>query len=292
MTFLLLGGTGQLGIDLKKLLKKRAINYIAPDFSKLDISKNDEVRKLVYKIQPKAIINAAAFTDVERSEKERSIAYKVNALGPKYLAKYAKDVNAIFVQISTNYVFSGVRSQPWDEKATHNPSCYYGQTKSDGEKFSLAEYEEKTFIIRTGWLYSANRTNFTKAIIRKALLNSNKVPVVNDQIGQPTSTIDLANQIIYLLEANSPPGVYHGTNSGETTWFKFAQKIFELTESEINRVIPISSNRYPSEVVRPSYSVLSHNGWSKCSIPAMRDWESALIEAIPKIIETVAGELK
>jgi dTDP-4-dehydrorhamnose reductase len=115
---------------------------------------------------------------------------------------------------------------------------------------------------------------------------------VNDQIGQPTSTIDLANQIINLLEANSPPGVYHGTNSGETTWFKFAQKIFELTDSEINRVVPVSSDKYPSEVVRPSYSVLSHNGWNKCSIPAMRDWESALIEAIPKIIETVAGELK
>ena len=104
----------------------------------------------------------------------------MNALGPKYLSKYAKDIEAIFVQISTDYVFSGINSVPWNENSNPNPSCFYGYTKSEGEKFSLAQYEKNTFIVRTAWLYSENRNNFVKTMIRKALLNSDKIEVVND----------------------------------------------------------------------------------------------------------------
>ena len=292
MTFLLLGGTGQLGIDLQKCLEKKGISFVAPGVSDLDISNEDEVRKVIYKVQPKTIINTAALTDVEKCEKEKIKAYEVNALGPKYLSKYAKDIEAIFVQISTDYVFSGINSVPWNENSNPNPSCFYGYTKSEGEKFSLAQYEKNTFIVRTAWLYSENRNNFVKTMIRKALLNSDKIEVVNDQTGQPTASTDLANQVIDLIESKAPPGVYHGTNSGETTWFKLAQKIFELTKSEINRVIPVSTNEHSSAVVRPTYSVLGHDGWKKCLVPAMRDWESALIAAMPKIIASTKEELK
>jgi dTDP-4-dehydrorhamnose reductase len=125
---------------------------------------------------------------------------------------------------------------------------------------------------------------------RLALNGESEVRVVNDQIGQPTSAIDLAKQLVELGLSSSPGGIYHGTNSGEATWFAFAQELFRLAGADVNRVVPVSSSEYPRLAKRPSYSVLSHDAWAKTSVKPMRDWQIALEEAMPAIISAVKAE--
>jgi dTDP-4-dehydrorhamnose reductase len=139
-------------------------------------------------------------------------------------------------------------------------------------------------------LYSAQRKNFAKTMTKLALNGAGEVRVVNDQVGQPTFTDDLAKQIIDLVVSDSPVGIYHGTNSGQATWFEFAQEIFKLAGADVSRVVQVSSSEYPRPAKRPSYSVLSHDAWAKTSVEPMRDWRIALAEAMPAIISSVKAE--
>ena len=287
MAWLITGGSGQLGLAMQKELSFRSIDFLAPNSTELDITNSLAVDQLVQLFKPKVIINAAAWTDVDTAESNKSETYSVNTVGSQNLVRAASNIGAFFVQISTDYVFSGEKKKPWNENETHNPQSVYGLTKSESERFVRTSLPLSSYVIRTAWLYSSEGTNFAKTMTNLALNSFNQVKVVNDQIGQPTFAGDLANQIIDLVLSDAPAGIYHGTNSGQATWFEFAKEIFKLASADISRVIPVSTSEFPKIAKRPTYSVLSHKAWEHTTIPVMRNWQIALAEAMPAIISTI-----
>jgi dTDP-4-dehydrorhamnose reductase len=290
MTCLITGGSGQLGLAFQAELALRGIDFVSVNSHELDITNQDLVEESVDSLMPEVIINSAAWTDVDGAETNESAAHAVNALGPRNLAIAACKVGARLVQVSTDYVFSGEGTAPWSEGAEHNPQSAYGSTKSEGEKFVLGSHPSGSYVVRTAWLYSAQRKNFAKTMTKLALNGAGEVRVVNDQVGQPTFTGDLAKQIIELVVSDSPVGIYHGTNSGQATWFEFAQEIFKLAGADVSRVLPVSSSEYLRPAKRPSFSVLGHDAWAKTTVEPMRDWRIALAEAMPAIISAVKAE--
>jgi dTDP-4-dehydrorhamnose reductase len=290
MKWLITGASGQLGVALQEELTRREIDFIATNSSELDVTKPLIVNQVVDFIKPTVIVNAAAWTDVDGAESNRFEAYSVNSLGAQNLAIAANKVGARLVQISTDYVFSGDGSVPWSENAPPNPQSVYGSTKSEGESFVLTALPSKSYVIRTAWLYSKTGKNFAKTMANLALNNSGDVSVVNDQIGQPTSSADLATQIVELVMSKAPTGIYHGTNSGQATWFEFAQEIFLLVGADVSRIIPVSTSEFPRTAKRPAYSVLGHDAWTSTTVPAMGNWRIALEQAVPAIISAVRTE--
>ena len=290
MKWLITGASGQLGLALQEELTLRGIDFVGANSSELNITNPLVVNKMVDLIKPNIIVNSAAWTDVDGAETNESATYSVNSLGPQNLAIAASKAGARLVQISTDYVFSGDASVPWSENAPHNPESVYGSTKSEGEKFILATLPSNSYVVRTAWLYSPKGKNFAKTIANLALNKEGEVRVVNDQIGQPTVAGDLAKQIVELVLSEAPAGIYHGTNSGQATWFEFAQEIFRLAGADVARVIPVSSSEFPSPAKRPAYSVLSHDAWAGTSVPEMRNWKIALEEAMPAIISAVKAQ--
>jgi dTDP-4-dehydrorhamnose reductase len=290
MKWLITGASGQLGLALKEELTERGLDFVGASSTELDITKPLIVDQIVDLINPRVIINAAAWTDVDGAELNETAAYSINSLGPQNLAIAANRASARLVQISTDYVFSGDASEPWKENSAHHPQSVYGSTKSEGENFVLANLPSKSYVVRTGWLYSAKGKNFAKTMANLALNQKGEVRVVDDQIGQPTVAGDLAKQIVKLVLSEAPAGIYHGTNSGQTTWFEFAQHIFYLAGADVSRVIPVSTLEFPRPAKRPSYSVLGHDAWAGTSVPAMRNWKIALEEAMPAIISAVNAE--
>jgi len=290
VVWLVTGGTGQLGLALQKELTKRNIEYLAPTSQELDLSKIDLFESEIKRIKPSVIINAAAWTDVDGAESEPDLVFEINAQAPKRLAKLSKSFDSVFVQISTDYVFDGESAIPYSEDHVRDPQTTYGKSKSQGEKYVEEIYKEKSYIFRTAWLYSADRKNFAKTMAGLALKNSDEIKVVNDQIGQPTFAEDLADKIVETISSKSPFGIYHGTNSGEATWFEFAQEIFNLAGADERRIVPVSASEFPRPAKRPAYSVLGHESWKRAKLVEMRNWKIALVSAMPAIIQVVKDE--
>jgi dTDP-4-dehydrorhamnose reductase len=290
MTWLITGGSGQLGIALTEELDSRGLVFSTFGSKDLDITQSSIVRDLVSQVSPTVIINCAAWTDVDAAEKNEALASKVNGDGAENIALAAKNCGAKLVHVSTDYVFSGESVTPWQVADEINPQSAYGRTKADGEGRIIGTYPENSLIVRTAWLYSPWSKNFAKTITRLALNGDDEVRIVNDQIGQPTSATDLAEQLVELSLSSTPAGIYHGTNSGQATWFEFAREIFKLSGANVNRVIPVSSSAYLRPAKRPSYSVLSNDSWAKTAIKPMRDWRIALTEAMPAIISAVKAQ--
>jgi len=290
MTWLITGGSGQLGIAVSQELGERGLLFSAWSSNDLNITQGPIVGDLISRLSPEVIINCAAWTDVDGAETNELEASKVNGVGAENLAMAAKNCGAKLIHVSTDYVFSGESKSPWRTGDAINPQSAYGRTKADGEARVIRAYSERTSVVRTAWLYSPWSENFTKTMTRLAIKGDGEVRVVNDQMGQPTSATDLAKQLVELSLSNSPAGIYHGTNSGQGTWFEFAQEIFKLTGADVNRIVPVSSSEYPRPAKRPSYSVLSHDAWVKTSVQPMRDWRIALAEAMPAIISAVQAE--
>lgn len=297
VTWLILGANGQLGKSLVATLKDQGIPLLAWGSQELDITSSAQCSKLIGSVSPLVIINAAAWTDVDGAESNPDSAHAVNAIGPKNIAVAAKSVGAVLAHISTDYVFSGTSEEPWEEYDSLGPVSIYGITKAAGEVQVLSGYPKRSYIFRTAWLYSPWGKNFAKTMTKLALMGDGEVRVVNDQVGQPTSASDLAHQIVDTILSELPFGIYHGTNSGKASWFDFAQKIFELSGVSIDRVVPVTSSEFVRPAKRPAYSVLGHQAWISAfergyPIEAMRDWQLALTDEMPKIISIVQDELK
>lgn len=290
MSWLITGGSGQLGIAVSQELGERGILFHALSSGDLNITEGPTVRDVIAKLSPKVIVNCAAWTDVDGAEKNENDAFRVNSDGPENLAFAAKLSNSKLIHLSTDYVFSGESQAPWQIADQINPQSAYGRTKALGESRVLEANPENSFIVRTAWLYSPWGKNFAKTMTKLAIKGDSEVKVVNDQFGQPTSASDLAKQLIQLGLSTSPAGVYHGTNSGQATWFEFAQEIFKLAGADLGRVTPVSLSEYPRPAKRPSYSVLSHDAWARTSVEPLRDWRIALADAMPAIISTVKAE--
>lgn len=290
MSWLITGGTGQLGIAFSQELGERISDFRAWSSQDLNIIQGPIVKGFIGQLSPKVVINCAAWTDVDGAESNEIVASRVNGLGAENVAVAARECSARFIHISTDYVFSGEGESPWEADGAINPQSAYGRTKAEGEARVLKTYPENSYIVRTAWLYSPWGKNFAKTMIRLAIKSEGEVRVVNDQVGQPTSAIDLAKQLVDLGLSDAPAGIYHGTNSGQATWFEFAQEIFKIAGVDAGRVVPVSSNEYPRPAKRPAYSVLSHAAWAKTSIQPMRDWRIALAEAMPAIISAIEAE--
>jgi dTDP-4-dehydrorhamnose reductase len=290
MSWLITGGSGQLGIAVSQELDKHGIAFDAWSSKDLDITQSSNTSEVIEKLSPIVIINCAAWTDVDGAESHEIDASRVNTDGPENLAIAAKRCNSKLIHVSTDYVFSGDSQSPWQIADEINPQSAYGRTKAQGESRVLANHSENSFIVRTAWLYSPWGKNFAKTVTKLAIQGTGEVRVVNDQVGQPTSALDLAKQLVELGLSTSPAGIFHGTNSGQVSWCEFAQEIFNLAGADVGRVTPVSSSEYPRLAKRPSYSVLSHDAWANTSVKPLRDWRIALAEAMPAIISAVKAE--
>jgi dTDP-4-dehydrorhamnose reductase len=276
------GAKGQLGLALNRLLKDRdeyellytdAYDDEDKNVQELDISNEEAVKSYVSGKLPNIIINCAAFTAVDLCETEKDKAYQINALGPKYLAEAAEQIGAKLIHISTDYVFDGEGSEPITEAARTNPISFYGKTKLCGEEYVIGNCS-RYFVLRTAWLYGEGK-NFVKTMLRLAAAG-NKVRVVADQYGNPTSALELARVILFLMETESY-GIYHTTCEGSTNWYEFAKTIFETAGIEVE-VEPIMTSEYVTPAKRPMYSVLDKKALRERHGYYMKDWKEALYE--------------
>lgn len=290
MKWMILGGNGQLGRTMTMKLASDNVAFISLNRNQFDITNFKDVEKWFLKESPDVVFNAAAWTNVDSAESNEEKALLVNACGPDFLAQACRKHGAKLVQISTDYVFSGISTSPWNETAEISPVSAYGRTKAKGELFVLGGYPDGSYIVRTAWLYSPWGNNFAKTILNFALNETGNIKVVNDQIGQPTSAFDLVKQIQELVHSNSPPGIYHGTNSGQASWYDFASEIFRLVGENQERVLKVDSSFSQRPAKRPSYSVLGHDRWMNVGINPMRNWREALEDALPEILNVIWRE--
>ena len=279
---LVTGANGQLGWELQQAAKANPnFEFIFLDRSAMDLSNPDDLLKIIESYAPSAIINTAAYTAVDKAETEKSLAHVINAEAVAELASIAKNKNIPFITYSTDYVFSGNAAIPYVTDTQLAPVNYYGKTKADGEQMALAANPD-SIIIRTSWVFSSHGNNFVKTMIR-LMKERDSLNIVGDQQGRPTYARDLATasiQILNALNLGLPiKGIYHFANTGETTWFDFAQKIKELAGLECT-LTSINSDQFPTPAKRPNYSVLDTQKIEKELNLHIPHWELALSDCI------------
>ncbi len=279
MKVLVTGSNGQLGSELVDLYTSRGDVVRGLDIPDIDITSQDSVAQAFLEFTPDVVINCAAWTAVDAAEENEAAALAVNGIGPDLLARACAATGAWMVQISTDYVFSGDASSPYDEDFPPNPQSAYGRTKLVGEEAVRDALPDAHYIVRTAWLYGHRGQNFVKTMLRLER-EKETIDVVDDQIGQPTYARDLAAQIALLIDARPPAGTFHGTNSGQVSWFGFTQEIFRLIGADPARVIPVTSEQFVRPAPRPGYSVLGHRKWEEFGIPVMRPWQDAISDAL------------
>ncbi len=271
--YLVTGAGGMLGTDVLAALAGRDV--IGLTRRELDVTDESAVADAVVGFD--VVVNAAAYTKVDDAEAHEPEAFAINATGAGHLARATAKAGVVLVQVSTDYVFDGSATRPYREDEPRHPVSAYGRTKAEGERLAL-EANPRTFIVRTAWLYGQHGPNFAKTMLRLAE-ERDTVDVVKDQIGQPTWTADLALQVVALLDADAPPGIYHGTNSGQASWYEFARAVFRLAGLDPARVKPTDSAQFTRPAPRPGYSVLGHDAWHRAGLAPMRGWQEALHDA-------------
>lgn len=285
MKILLTGKTGQIGEELNNIVGDLG-NLITVDKEQLDLSKPNSIEPVILDIKPDIIINPAAYTAVDKAEKEPDLAMTVNAIAPGLLAKAARKVGAGLIHYSTDYVFDGCSEIPYKEEDPPNPLNVYGKTKLAGEK-ALAEAGIPFLIIRTGWVYSLHGKNFLRTI-KKLAEEKDTLQVIDDQIGAPTWARSVAlktHQILKQclnkkwLETKDPSlsGIFHLTCQGKTSWHGFARKVLNISNASQNiKLIAIPTSDYPTPATRPSNSLLNNEKIQKVFGLDMPHWEDAL----------------
>jgi dTDP-4-dehydrorhamnose reductase len=272
MKILITGAYGMLGSDLREVLKNQEL--IVTGSKDLDITDEEKVVEFVCENSPELVINAAAYTAVDDCETHYDDAYAVDAIGPKNLAIACNKLDIPLVHISTDYVFDGTKRTPLIEADKLGPQSAYGKTKLAGEEF-IQENTDKYFILRTAWLYGLHGNNFVKTMLDLAE-NHDEITVVDDQVGSPTYSFDLAVAITNLLYSDKY-GIYHVTNEGECSWYEFAKLIFELSNIDV-KVVPVTTEEFPRPAPRPHYSVLNNKKWNSSGFVPMRTYQEALSE--------------
>ena len=278
---LVTGCNGQLGRAIRKEYADSNVEFINTDVTEgdgvkaLDITDVNAVLKMVEETKPEVIINCAAHTNVDACETQWDLAYKINAIGPRNLSIAASKAGAKMIHVSTDYVFEGNGTRPYTEFDEPNPVSAYGKTKLEGENFVKA-FADKYFILRTAWLYGEGK-NFVKTMLRLAETHD-EVSVVSDQLGSPTSAVELAKMIHYL-EPTENYGVFHATCEGDTNWAEFAEAIFKRAGKN-TKVNHVTSEQYakmnPASANRPAYSILDNYMLRLTSDFKMADWQDAL----------------
>jgi dTDP-4-dehydrorhamnose reductase len=272
MKILVLGHMGMLGTDIVgKLCGSHEV--IGKDIDDFDITDKEDCRRVIVESHADIVINAAAYTNVDDCEDNQETCFAVNADGVRNVAQSCTEQGIKIVHFSTDYVFDGTQNTPYTEDYPNNPINVYGHSKLRGEQY-LREYSNNYILIRTAWLYGKNGKNFVDTILEKAQLERS-LQVVDDQIGSPTYTVDLASAVMVLIEGNHT-GIFHITNRGTCSWYEFALKIVEYTDVKNVEVQPVTSDTFPRKALRPQYSVLSCKKFSHATQRTMRFWQIAL----------------
>ena len=280
MNVLVTGSNGQLASCIKDLAKRdTSLNFIYTDYQELDICDLKQV-EVFFKSNQKIdyCINCAAYTAVDKAESEVEKAFEINATGPKNLAQVCSEFDTILIQISTDFVFDGEKTEPYVETDVANPISVYGASKLQGE-VEIKKIVKKHFIIRTSWLYSEHGNNFMKTMLRLAETRD-EISVVSDQIGTPTYAGDLAEVILNIINSNNKSfGLYHYSNEGETSWYDFAKAIFEASNLKI-KVNAIKTEAYPTPAKRPVYSVMDKTKIKSVLGIEILNWQESLIKSL------------
>ncbi|MGN9808282.1 dTDP-4-dehydrorhamnose reductase [Micromonospora sp. BQ11] len=281
---LVTGAGGMLGRDLLSVLRpRRDLTVTAATRAELDITDPEAVRRAV--AGHDLVVNTAAWTDVDGAEAEEEAATAVNGGAVGHLAGACAAVGARMIHISTDYVFRGDGADPYPEDAVPAPVNAYGRSKLVGELAVTRLLPDTGYVVRTAWLYGEHGRNFVATMLRLAG-ERDRLDVVDDQRGQPTWSYALAEQLVALADAArtgvAAPGIYHGTTSGETTWYGLARAVFDQRGLDPDRIRPTTSDRFRRPAPRPSYSVLAHGRWGEAGLPPLADWHSTLVRALSR----------
>ena len=268
MKILVTGANGMLGQDICPILEDEGFDVIETDIHNFDITNVEQVKSFLLEHKPEYVVHCAAYTNVDKAEEEKELAFKINYEGTKNIATVCKEQDITLIYISTDYVFDGEKQGKYLSNDKPNPQNVYGESKLKGEE--EVKKCSKYYIARTSWLYGHHGKNFVETMISFA--QKEELKVVDDQKGCPTWTVELCNGIITLINEEMPYGIYHVCGSGETTWYDFAKEIFKLTNLNVN-LKPCSTAEFPRPAKRPRNSVMEN-------AKICRDWKLALKEYI------------
>lgn len=272
MKVLVTGVKGQLGYDVVNELRKRDIEPIGVDIQEMDITDADSVDRVITASQADAVIHCAAYTAVDAAEDNQEICHKVNVDGTQNIATVCKKLGIKMMYISTDYVFDGQGTRPWEPDDERHPLNVYGQTKYEGE-LSIQNTLDQYFIVRIAWVFGVNGKNFIKTMLNLAETHDH-LTVVNDQYGSPTYTYDLAKLLVDMIVTDKY-GIYHATNEGICTWYEFACEIFRQAGVQVE-VEPVSSEAFPAKAKRPSNSRMSKDKLEQNGFRRLPAWQDAV----------------
>ena len=272
LKILVTGANGQLGAELAHL-RIDGIELRGCSRHELDITSLEQTRSVIAAYNPDIVIHSAAYTAVDKAESEPDEAFRVNAAGTRNVVLAARECGAKLCYISTDYVFDGMGSTPYNEVDRTNPRTVYGKSKLAGEQ-AVQTLHDRFFIVRTSWVYGKYGNNFVKTMLKMAD-ERDQLKVVHDQIGSPTYTLDLARFLLGLVQTDYY-GIYHASNSGVCSWFEFAQAIFEESGKTI-QLDPCTTDEFPRPAPRPAYSVMDHSAIRINGLADLRPWREGLV---------------
>ncbi len=272
MKVLVTGAKGQLGTDLMNELEKRGIEGIGVDVQEMDITDAEACRRVITASGADAVIHCAAYTAVDAAEDNIELCRRINGEGTRNVAQACKEADIKLMYISTDYVFDGQGTRPWEPDDERHPLNVYGQTKYEGE-LAVEELSDKYFIVRIAWVFGVAGKNFIKTMLRLGK-ERGAVSVVDDQIGSPTYTYDLARLLVDMIQTDKY-GRYHATNEGLCSWYEFAKEIFRQAGMDIP-VTPVSGDAFPAKATRPSNSRLNKDKLSENGFERLPSWQDAL----------------
>lgn len=280
---LVTGVNGQLGYDVVNELNSRGFEAIGVDREAMDLMSSDDIEMVIHNESPHGIIHCAAYTAVDAAEDNVDVCERVNALAVKDMAICAKNLDIPMIYISTDYVFDGSKDGVYTEKDETCPINVYGDTKCKGEEY-VRDILDKHFIVRISWVFGENGNNFIDTMLRLAQ-SRDELGVINDQVGSPTYTKDLAPLLVDMINSDKY-GTYHATNEGYCSWYEFAKKIFELAGKDM-KVNPITTDMYPTKAKRPFNSRMCKNKLVENGFNKLRNWEDAVKDYLSEHQDTV-----
>lgn len=276
---LVTGAEGQLGQDVLKALKSKKLNCMGCDRQDFDIADYESARKFILSYQPDIVIHCAAYTAVDKAEENQKLCHDINVKGSENIAKICAEADSKLIYVSTDYVYDEIGLDEIEVDRPTNPRSVYGKTKLEGENV-CRKYVQRLYVVRTSWVFGANGNNFVKTMLKLAN-STNEIKVVNDQIGSPTYTPDLADFLVWLSTTDRY-GTYHFTNNGFCTWYEFAQEIFRQAGVTID-VKPVTTEDFGAKAIRPKNSKLSKKCLTEIGYPMPQSWQEALSHCLKEL---------
>ncbi|MCC8127570.1 MAG: dTDP-4-dehydrorhamnose reductase [Clostridiales bacterium] len=281
MKVLVTGAKGQLGTDLMNELAKRGIEGVGVDIDEMDITDAEACKKVISGANVDAVIHCAAYTAVDAAEDNEELCRRINAEGTRNVAAACREAGVKMMYISTDYVFNGQGTRPWEPDDHREPLNVYGQTKYEGELAVEELLDGRYFIVRIAWVFGVAGKNFIKTMLRLGKDHKN-LTVVADQIGSPTYTYDLSRLLVDMIQTERY-GRYHATNEGLCSWYEFACEIFRQAGMNDVKVAPVTSAEYPAKATRPFNSRMSKDKLSENGFERLPSWQDALARFLKEV---------